>query len=124
MNAFTPATPIEIPTAVGVRVVNNLFRRRTKVEEYAKLFNRNVLGQGGRAEIVRASGRLMVYRTNNQQQSYQCNATHEEVLRAYTAFRLHCNSNLDDFFAFAQTPLTEANVAVLPTSPEGSSSAA
>ena len=113
VNSFTPATPVAVMTAQNVRVMEPRFRLKPKRKRYAEQFDADVRRFGYRAEIVHNN--FMVYKEGHAR-GYQCEATHENVLRAYTAFKLNCLGNIDQFFEMG--PLTDDNVPVLPLSAE------
>ena len=118
LGSFTPATPVDVVTVDGVAMLESRWRhrRQSKPKMYCALFNSDANGQGAEAEIVGA--RFMVYKTHDHNKNYQCKSTHEEILRAYQAFRLWCGSDIDAFLEFAQEPITELRVPILPISPD------
>ena len=118
LSNFSPATPI-FATVEGHAVQEARFRFHVpdKAVTYAELFNARVSVCGYKAKIHR--GNLMVYK-EGVAENYQCPASHENVLRAYKAFRWNCADNVDEFMRLTRAGLTEAVVQVLPLSPDES----
>lgn len=117
----TPATPIETEgAAIEVeaqpirRQGRQQYLRRDKRKLYALLFGQRVRSQGYLTKIH--SNRFIVYRQGSASSSdwYQCDATHESIVRAYAALRLLCGDSYERFLAFSrENEISETTVPIL-----------
>jgi hypothetical protein len=116
-----PAPPVE-SECPELQVVGpptrNKSKREKKASLYANLFKRQVHHQGYTAQIIH--GQFMVYQgsSSSSTNAYQCEANHENVLRAYTALRLHCADNCAQFITLSRGGINENTIPILPIPPE------